>query len=185
MCRFLRSGTSGRLGKRGYRSLRACWVKSGLRFVLWRIIHCLWAGFNLNFVQTSELSALNNARSENFNNFLFTLSYSTRTDPTQIVWNYPTRIRLASLPPDTAPLNTANACMAPAWPCIDHTHWEIHRWSTLVLYLTDICKVDHWQIPQCLWHWYEWAYAYDWNKNSIGKILCQFFVLGHACYVTV
>ena len=37
---------------------------------------------NLNFVQSADLSVLNNADSKKCNNFMFTLHNSTRTEPT-------------------------------------------------------------------------------------------------------
>ena len=130
MCRFLRSGTSGWSSKWGYRGFNIVLSQIRPSFCSLRNYSLPIYGlvFNLNFVKSSDLSALNNARSEKFNNFLFTLSYSTRTDPSfsEITW----------------PGSDLHLCLLTqhhwiqlmhAWPCIDHKHWEIHQWSTLVL----------------------------------------------------
>ena len=45
--------------------------------------------FNLNFVQSAALSALNNVGSKKCNNFMFTLPDSTRTDPTRFFMQLP------------------------------------------------------------------------------------------------
>ena len=45
--------------------------------------------FNLNFVQSAALSALNNVGIKKCNNFMFTLPDSTRTDPTRFFMQLP------------------------------------------------------------------------------------------------
>ena len=45
--------------------------------------------FNLNFVQSAALSALNNVGSKKCNKFMFTLTDSTRTDPVFYVITWP------------------------------------------------------------------------------------------------
>ena len=55
--------------------------KSGVPFGLKTMNHCLRSGFILGFVQSADLSALNNACSKKLNNFMFTLPDSTPTNP--------------------------------------------------------------------------------------------------------
>ena len=54
---------------------------------------------NLNFAKSADFSALNNAESKKFNNFFHIAQFYLNRP--EYVWNYPTQIRPAFLPPNT------------------------------------------------------------------------------------